>query len=104
MISLAFDLAEGEKVALVTARYDGETFLELDQYPEGATPRPRIPGALPPGVSICTINVPDFARLDGHWAVQPEVRDGPLYNGAKVGLLRMPDGALLEVIEGGRVI
>jgi hypothetical protein len=55
-------------------------------------------------VSICTINVPDFARLEGHWAVRPEVREGPLYNGAKVGLLRMPDGALLEVIEGGRVL
>lgn len=104
MISLAFDLPEGEKVALVTAKYEGETFLELDQYPQAATARPQIEGALPPGVSICTINVPDFARLESHWAVRPEVREGALYNGAKVGLLRMPDGALLEVIEGGRVL
>ncbi|MGF7153407.1 VOC family protein [Novosphingobium gossypii] len=104
MISLAFDLPAGEKVALVTAKYEGETFLELDQYPQAATPRPQVPGALPPGVSICTINVPDFSRLEGHWAVPPQVREGPLYNGAKVGLLRMPDGALLEVIEGGRVL
>jgi hypothetical protein len=104
MISLAFDLPPGEKVELVTVKFEGETFLELDQYPAGATARSQVPGALPPGVSICTINFPDFARLEGHWAVPPQVREGPLYAGARVGLLRMPDGALLEVIEGGRVL
>lgn len=104
MISLAFALPEGEKVELVTAKFGGETFLELDQYPQAATARPQVPGALPPGVAICTINFPDFTRLEGHWAVPPQVREGPLYGGARVGLLRMPDGALLEVIEGGRVL
>lgn len=103
MISLSFDLPEGQKVALTTVKYDGETILELDQYPEGAIARPQHDGALPPGIALCTINHPDFAALEGCWLVEPVVRDGPLYAGARSGILEMPDGILLEVIEGGRV-
>lgn len=103
MISLSFALPEGQKIALTTVKYDGETFLELDQYPEGAIARPQHVGALPPGIALCTINHPDFAALEGCWLVEPVVRDGPLYAGARSGILEMPDGILLEVIEGGRV-
>lgn len=103
MISLAFGLPDGQKVALTTARGGGQTFLELDQYPEGATTRPCHPGALPPGVAITTMLHPDFARLDPHWASQPVVREGPLYAGRRTGVLRTPEGALLEVIEGGEL-
>lgn len=101
MISLAFGLPEGEKVALSTARGGGQTFLELDQYPAAATARPAHPGALPPGVAITTMLHPDFARLEPHWASAPVVREGPLYAGRRTGVLRTPEGALLEVIEGG---
>ena len=100
MISLAFGLPADDKHALVTAKWQGQVFLEADQYPEGTTERPCHPGALPPGVSIVSIAYPDLARLDGHWATAPVVRAGPLYAGARVGVLRTPEGALLEVIEG----
>lgn len=102
MISLSFGLPEGEKVALTTVKYEGETFLELDQYPAGTVVRPQHEGALPPGVALCTINHPDFVTLEGHWLVPPVARQGALYAGARSGILRMPDGVLLEVIEGGR--
>lgn len=100
MISLAFSLPEESRHELVTIKWKGQVFLEADQYPEGATERPAHPGALPPGVSIVSMMHPDFARLEGHWACAPVVRQGPLYGGARVGVLRTPEGALLEVIEG----
>jgi catechol 2,3-dioxygenase-like lactoylglutathione lyase family enzyme len=100
MISLAFGLDPDSKHELITAKWNGEVFLELDQYPEGATARPCHPGALPPGVAMTTMAHPDMARLDGHWASEPVVRDGPLYAGRKVGMLLTPEGALLEVIDG----
>lgn len=99
MISLAFDLPEGEKVELITGKWEGEVFLELDQYPAAATARPAHPGALPPGVAMCSMTCPDLARLDGHWASPPVVRQGPLYGGKRVGMLQTPEGALLEIIE-----
>ncbi len=103
MISLAFNLPEDDKHELVTVKWNGETFLELDQYPEGTTERPSVPGALPPGVAIVSMMYPDFARLEPHWSSPPEVREGPLYGGRRVGVLRTPEGALLEVVEGGAV-
>lgn len=99
MISLAFELPEDSKHELVTTKWKGEVFLELDRYPEAATERPSNPGALPPGVSICTIEYPDFDRLDGHWMSPPVKRAGPLYGGKRTGVLKSPEGAIFEVIE-----
>jgi catechol 2,3-dioxygenase-like lactoylglutathione lyase family enzyme len=101
MITLSFGLDEDAKTELVTAKGAGQVFLELDQYPEGASERPRHPGALPPGVAITTMLHPDFARLAARWASPPTVREGPLYGGRRTGVLLTPEGALLEVIEGG---
>jgi len=101
MITLSFGLAEDAKTELVTVKGGGQVFLELDQYPEGAGKRPCHPGALPPGVAITTMLHPDFARLEGHWASPPAVREGPLYGGRRTGVLLTPEGALLEMIEGG---
>ena len=101
MISQSFGLAEGEKVALSTARGQDQVFLELDQYPAVATARPCHPGALPPGVAITTMFYPDFDRLADHWVSPPVVRHGPLYAGRRTGVLVTPEGALLELVEGG---
>lgn len=100
MITLAFELPADEKHALVIARWQGQTFIEVDQYPDAAAERPCNPGALPPGVSIVSMVHPDLARLDGHWVSPPVVRGGALYAGSRVGVLRTPEGALLEVMEG----
>ena len=104
MIQLAFGLDAEEKTPLCIVRWEGQTFLELDQYPADVTPRSAHPGALPPGVSIVTMMHPDFARLDGHWASPPVMRNGPLYGGRRTGVLTTPEGALLEIIEGGPVV
>jgi catechol 2,3-dioxygenase-like lactoylglutathione lyase family enzyme len=100
MIQLAFGLDAEEKTPICIARWKGQTFLEFDQYPAAATPRAAHAGALPPGVAITTMMHPDFARLEGHWASPPVVRDGPLYDGRRTGVLRTPEGALLEIVEG----
>lgn len=100
MISLAFDLPEDDRHELITAKWNGQVFLEADQYPEGAVQRPAHPGALPPGVAIVSMVHPDFQKLEGHWVSPPVPRGGPLYGGARVGVLKTPEGALLEVIEG----
>jgi catechol 2,3-dioxygenase-like lactoylglutathione lyase family enzyme len=98
MISKSFALPEGQKVELVTGKWQGEVFLELDQYPAQATARTGVAGELPPGVAMTTMIHPDITRLAGHWAVEPTIRQGPLYEGRLVGMLTTPEGALLEVI------
>lgn len=100
MISLAFGLPISDLHEIVTAKYRGDVFLEFDQYPQGTIARPTQEGALPPGVSICTLTHPDFDQLDADWFATPVVRDGALYAGRRVGVLKTPEGALLEVMEG----
>lgn len=100
MIAQAFDLPDDQLHEIVTAKWQGEVFLEFDQYPEGTVSRPHHDGALPPGVAIVTMTHPDFDRLDGHWVVPPVRREGPVYGGRLVGTLETPDGALLEVVDG----
>lgn len=101
MIEKAFGLPETAKTELTTASGGGQIFLELDQYPEAATVRPRHDGALPPGVAITTMLHPDFGRLEGHWSSPPVEREGAVYAGRRTGVLTTPEGALLEVVEGG---
>ncbi|NLR40401.1 VOC family protein [Novosphingobium sp. ERW19] len=103
MIEKAFGLPETARTELTTARGNGQVFLELDQYPEAATVRPRHEGALPPGVAITTMLYPDFDRLEGHWASAPVAREGAVYGGKRSGVLVTPEGALLEIVEGGEI-
>lgn len=100
MISQAFGLPADTSHEIVTCKWKGETFLELDQYPAAAGPRPAHPGALPPGVSLTTMIHPEFERLEGHWASPPQPRDGTIYQGRLTGVLKTPEGALLEVVDG----
>ena len=100
MISQAFALPIGDLHEIVTAKWDGDVFLEFDQYPAGTVERPAHPGALPPGVSICTLVHPAFDTLEIDWLSPPVERAGPLYAGRRVGIARTPEGALLEVMAG----
>ena len=99
MIAQAFGLPDDQLHDIVTAKWQQQVFLEFDQYPAGTVPRPRHPGALPPGVAICTMTHPYLDRLHGHWASPPVTRSGVIYGGRHVGVLETPDGALLEVID-----
>ena len=100
MIERAFGLTPEDKTAIATAGWlGGETFLEFDQYPPQATVRPGHAGALPPGVAVVTMLHPDIARIEGHWLSPPVPREGPVYGGRLTGVLKTPDGALLEVID-----
>jgi hypothetical protein len=100
MISQAFGLPASDLHEIVTARWGDDIFLELDQYPSGTVERPAHRDALPPGVSICTLMHPEFDQLAAEWLTPPVVRPGPLYDSRRVGVLRTPEGALLEIIDG----
>jgi catechol 2,3-dioxygenase-like lactoylglutathione lyase family enzyme len=99
MINDAFGLASDAKHALRTATWEKDVFLEFDQYPDEATPRPGHAGALPPGIALTTLKHPNFDAVQGEWIVAPAVRQGPVYGGKRAGTLRGPDGVLIEVVE-----
>lgn len=98
MINKAFNLPPETHHKIVTAKWQGDVFLEFDQYPENTDIRPQQEDCLPPGVAICSMVHPDFDRLDLPWVSKPKKRNGPIYDGRPVGVLRSPEGALIEVM------
>ena len=106
VLSAAFELPADHKHRIATLTHGRNVFLEVDQYPQNATARPRVSGELPPGVAIATFRHPDFDALEGPWITPPAPRDGAVYGGGRVGVMIGPDGALVEVVEalrdGGR--
>lgn len=99
MLANAFGTPMDELHTIATVIHGRDVFLEFDQYPPAATPRPTRAGELPPGVALCTLKHPDFDSVSGDWIVPPTRRDGPIYGGGRVGTLRAPDGTLIEIVE-----
>lgn len=87
------------KFDLCTAGRDGAVFLELDQYPPAATPRPRFPAYLAPGCAIGTFLTPDLAPLLAQAIAAPVQPVSAFYQGRRAVSLHGPDGILIEVVE-----
>lgn len=100
MIAKAYGTPLDQLHRICTLIHDKDVFLELDQYPDEAIPRPRHDGMLVPGCAIGTLFHPDFDALPGPWLTAPVVRDGAIYDGKRVGVLQDPDGTLIELVEG----
>jgi hypothetical protein len=98
MLAQSFDLPVSSLHTIATMVHGRDVFLELDQYPPAATPRPTRSGELPPGISLATLQHPDFDLLDGPWIAPPAAHRGVIYDGARAATLRAPDGSLLEVV------
>lgn len=98
VINLGFGLAADTKHKLATVA-DGQTVLfEMDQYPAQATAAPANVGGLATGISVIGVAVKKLPR-DAPWLIAPAKRLHAPYFGATVGVLRGPDGELLELIE-----
>ena len=102
MLAQSFGTPPDRLFELCTGVHERDVFLEFDQYPPAATPRPQFNAMLPPGAAMGTFHIPDFASRQSAWAdwiIAPPARyDGPLYAGRLSATLRGPDGTLFEVI------
>jgi len=98
MLADAFGLPLSDLHTIATISHGRDVFLELDQYPRGATPRPVRPGELPPGIGLVTLTHPELELLESPWLAAPRQRDGVLYGGRRAGTLRAPDGTLIELV------
>jgi hypothetical protein len=99
MLSQAFDLPEDKLHTIATLTHERDVFLEIDQYPAQATARPCEAGALAPGIALGSLLRADLDTVPGPWLSPPAPREGVLYGGRRTGVVRGPDGVLLELIE-----
>lgn len=99
MINKANDLPDGTLHALATVKHERDVFLEVDQYPEGCTARPRRDGDLFPGIALATLHHPDFDTVLERTQATALTPDGILYGGKRAITLTSPDGTLIEIVE-----
>lgn len=100
MINKAFALHEGTLSTISMMQKGRLPIIEVDGYPETATPRPVEPGWLPPGNALVTLAV-DSLPGDLPFITPPVQREGPFYGGRRSATVRGPAGELLELVEIG---
>lgn len=103
MLANAFGMPHERLHAISTIVHDRDVFLEFDQMPPQAGPRPQHKGWLPPGVAIASLTLPDFDARTAAWAqwliAPPAALPGAVYGGRRAATFRGPDGALFEATE-----
>ncbi len=101
MIQNAFGLAPDDLSTITMAQNGRMPIIEVDGYPDAATPRNIAPGHLPPGNAIVTLAVGNLASLDLDWITPPTERSGFPYAGRLSATTRGPAGELLELVDLG---
>ncbi len=98
MLSKAFSLDAESRHRIATGGHDIDTFLEFDQYPEGATVRRVAAGDLPTGIAMVTLVHPELDAVSANWPGRPERFAGAVYAGGRQAVARGPDGVLVELV------
>ena len=99
MINDAFGAPEGTQSDLTMVQNGRLPIVEVDDYPDEATPRARHTDMLPPGNALVTLAADNLDALDCDWITPPAVQAGPLYDGRRAATLIGPAGEILELIE-----
>jgi hypothetical protein len=99
MINKAFGLADGTQSSITMIQKGRLPIVEVDDYPEAATGRPRAPGCLPPGNALVTLAVASLDRISADFIAPPAVRGGAIYAGKRSATVMGMAGELLELVE-----
>jgi len=102
MINKAFDLPAGTQTTLTMVRSGKMPVVEVDDYPDAATPRPRHAGMLPPGNALVTLAMSDLNACNLDWITPPAAQEGAMYEGRRAATTIGPAGELLELVETGK--
>ncbi len=104
MIAKAYNLPEQDLHVIATMVHGRDVFVELDQYPDAATPRPQHAGHLLPGIALGSFVHPQFDAVatacESLWIRPPAIYDSCVYDGRLSATVAAPDGTLFEVIDG----
>lgn len=77
------------------------SILELDEYPESTTARPRGDDQLPGGMSMVSFTVGSLDNFPVPFRAEPQAINAAPYDGRRVAVIEGPAGEWLELIEEG---
>jgi hypothetical protein len=99
ILSHANGMSPETRHRLSTVPLGAQTLIEIDEYPATATPRPRPPGGLPPGMAIVTFEHKDIASLASRCIAPPAPSHLAPSAGNLTATLIGAAGELIELVE-----
>lgn len=99
VLARAWGLPAETAFELAIVQFPQDFLIELDAYPPGATPRPRRPGELPPGMSLVSFGVASLDALDLEFVAAPRRIEAAPYHGRRVAVAIGAAGEYLELVE-----
>jgi hypothetical protein len=100
VLAKAWSLPVEQDFKLAIVQFPANFLIELDEYPPGATPRPRRPGELPPGMSMVSFAVDSLDAIDLEFLSPPRRIESAPYNGRRTVVARGAAGEYIELVEG----
>ena len=101
MINDAFGLSPETQTTITMVSHGRMPIVEVDDYPQAATPRARHKDMLPPGNALVTLAVESLENCTANWITPPTVRKGALYEGRRSATAIGTGGELVECLEVG---
>ncbi len=95
----AFDLDPGETQRTTTIRIPQQSYIEIDQYPEGAARRFGDGGYLVPGIALVTFEGHGLEDLPLYWLGAPNAYDILPYKSRRQVTFHGAAGELIELVE-----
>jgi catechol 2,3-dioxygenase-like lactoylglutathione lyase family enzyme len=99
VLAKAWDLPLETQFPLAIVQFPKDFLVELDEYPQGAGPRPQREGELPPGIAMVSFQATGLEGLDTEFLSPPRRIEALPYHGRKAAVLRGAAGELIELIE-----
>jgi hypothetical protein len=99
MINKSFGLVDGTQSSITMVQKGRLPIIEVDDYPDAATVRPRAPGYLPPGNALVTLAVDSLDAVKVDFILPPAVRGGAIYAGKRSATVVGMAGEFLELVE-----
>lgn len=99
MLAKAFGTPVEQRYTISTMADGRDLFLEIDQMPAAAGPRPSHEGLLPPGIAMTTFRMGDLDSVAAAPLATAQAHDGQLYDSGRSVTVADPDGTLFELVE-----
>lgn len=100
-LNWAFGLPTGTTHNLTILDAGNTAVLQVDQYPDMATPRKVSPGYLPPNVSMVSFVVSSLDQVKADFLSDAVRSNDKPYNGRASAVIRGTAGELMELVEVG---
>ena len=98
-LSVRYGLPADYRHPIAALAVGGQCYIEADQMPAGAVPRPCLPGELPPGIAMVSFEVERLPEGPSSGAGPAERIASLPYAGRRACICVGPAGELIELIE-----